>query len=183
MSIYLSIDLDYWKGSRKPERFLNRVISLRRPVAVRREHHELLGHMNRYSYDCLINIDWHSDLVENDMKLPCLDDGTWGNHIRAKNRNHYLWIYPSDSCVAGPDNMSSTGYCNAWANKNPFLVRNPKQVCGWERVSKRKQFITEREMDEVVAVGICYSPSFTSIAYNERVGQHMKKLGLQTFWG
>ena len=144
MSIFLSIDLDYFRTGTEPERFLNRVIKLRKPIEIVKDHHELLNHMNSFSYDCLINIDWHSDLVENLPKMPPFDCGTWGNFIKESNRNHFIWIYPAQSCVAGRDNSSSTGYCNAWADYNPFLVRNTKKVCGWERVSKRRKFITKR---------------------------------------
>ena len=178
MSIYLSIDIDYWKTGAAPERFLEKVIRLRKPIKVTKDHHELLGHMNSFSYDCLINIDWHSDLVENIPYLPHLNLGTWGNFIRKENRNHFIWIYPAASCVEGRDNWSSTGYCNAEAKYNPFLVRNTKKVCGWERVSKRRRFITEGEMREVVGVGICYSPDYGSQYIRERVKSFLKKRGL-----
>ena len=178
MRIYLSIDLDYWKTGRRPEQFLNRVKALRKPIKVTEEHHDLLSHMNSFSYDCLINIDWHSDLCENIPDFPILKDGTWANHIRAGNRNQFIWIYPSYSCVEGRDNSSSTGYCNALGKYNPFLVRDPLKVCGWNRVNKRKRFITEEEMSQVIGVGICLSPAYTSQYTLDRAKEHLKKLEL-----
>jgi len=179
MGIYLSVDLDYWKTGRHPEYFLKRLIALHKPMLIKQDHHELLRHMNSFSYDCLMNIDWHSDLCENVPNIPSLECGTWGNHIRERNRKHFLWVYPASSCVEGPDNSSSSGYCNMYAKLNPFLVRKPHSICGWEKVSKRKKFITEEELSQVIAIGICLSPDFTSCYVLERTERHLKELGLK----
>lgn len=128
-------------------------------------HEDLLKHMQKFDFNKLINFDYHSDICEGsagDHSEPDkLLNGTWANFVSKKNRGHYIWVYPETSCARGRCNSDSDSFCNVDPNRNPFLVKNPRPVCGWKKVSKRKAMLTENELKRVIAVGFAMSPWYS----------------------
>jgi len=159
---YLSIDLDYWKVF--PEQFINKIVRLNVPTAVAIEHHHLLPHVNKFT-ECtrLVNIDQHADLCGNLPKDEKVCDGTWGCRVswREKESSTFVWSYPDASSVTGRTNMESLGWCDNAPEDNPFFSRTPSNLCEWSFVSRRRlPLLTRNELNSVVAVGICISPTF-----------------------
>jgi hypothetical protein len=98
MKNYLSIDLDFWNlyGSNGSLNFLRQVKESNIPVHIVDSHEELLPFINKGKYDTIFNIDYHSDIANNDKdgNLCELNCGTWANHVR--HRNRFVWIHPAD---------------------------------------------------------------------------------------
>jgi hypothetical protein len=175
-SYYLTVDLDFWGlGSRNhrefPWKFLKKLMSLDVPLKAYDEHHFVISDINKYDYDVLINIDYHSDIsninvedfaAEKSFLADNFNCGTWANYV--KNRNNYLWIYPERECISGKSNIDSRGYCNDDPNLNPFLLskKDVRKCCAWKDVAHRKKFITTDELSRVVAISIVLSYDFAA---------------------
>lgn len=156
MNVYLSIDLDYWNGqrSRGINRFFSRVFDLRLPIFVVPSHDQLLEHINSHpECDCLINVDYHSDVVdrvESKSQRNELTEGSWVSFVRWRNRASYVWRYPDEMCRS-----HNEGYCHLDApGKNPF--ENPR-VSGW-REAREIRGVRGLPWDSVIAVGVSLSP-------------------------
>lgn len=157
MSIYLSLDLDFWE--KFPRKLFDAVAGLSCPKKIVMEHHDLLPHINRQSFETLVNVDFHSDLANCDRvggrrRNPQLNDGTWGNHVHRKGQREFIWSCPDyDRCVT-----RLAGAC--WQGDNTPFVKNCKEVCGWKRTKIRRKWIPK--LRDVVAVGIAVSRDYTT---------------------
>ena len=160
---YLTIDIDYWYKNTFPVKFLERIKELNVPIAVAVHHHELLPHMNRFKH-CrrLINIDYHADVCgnpDNNIELEC---GTWGNFVdwRIQEDTAFTWCYPTNECVVGKTNEEGC-WCDINPDENPFFRHNPRKLCGWDKVSRRRLPVLKREeLHNIIAIGICLSPDY-----------------------
>lgn len=184
MKYYLSIDADYWNGlfpyhgwAICQKEYLKLECSIRNtllklkqlhvPVKVKKDHHELLEHMNGFKFDALVNIDYHADLCDGIPETGSLDNfncGTWGNYIsmEIKERGTFIWVYSADDSVFGRCNSDgSKGYCNDNPRKNPFLTKDSANICGWKKTKQVKRRLPKNLWDNIVAAGICYSPDYT----------------------
>jgi len=149
---YLSIDLDYWKKLPFPADFFHSIFRSGFPIRVVNHHQQLIAHVDKLHCHDLINIDWHSDLADivfvegSGQTFNC---GTWINFVKKPNR--FTWYYPSPQSLSL---MAQGGYCHI--SQNPFLAKNPKEVCGWPSVAKI-QGLPVRWDDDVKGIGIAIS--------------------------
>jgi len=174
MKYYLSIDADYWNGlhiydfelERSIRDTLLKVKQLRVPVQVEKDHHELLDHIDKFKFNALVNMDYHADLTNGIPETGTLDDlncGSWGNYIdmEVKSNGTFIWVYSDDDSVRGRCNEDSGGYCNDYGEENPFLTKDPANICGWKKTRKVKRRLPKDLWGNVVAAGICFSPDYT----------------------
>jgi hypothetical protein len=158
---FLSIDLDYWTDL--PEKdmisFLKKIKQLDLPIKPFIEHHEMLKYINRYDFDILYNIDYHSDIV--DQPETCdleLNEGTWANFVKKKYERTFIWIHPKKSCYMANNGYAGDGRCDMY--ENPFT----QDVSGWWNVKHRKaKLLTEKELETVRYIGITVSPDWTPV--------------------
>lgn len=147
--IYLSIDLDYWCQDDSPSdcrAFFEQVFALKKPIMVVMTHHHLL--LDIEASDCLElwNVDWHSDLCEENPPPP-LNEGTWGAHISWRSSGTFVWRYPRDACL-----KSGSGYCHD--NANPFIDRAATR---WGKTILRKG-TKSIPWHRVTRIGLALSP-------------------------
>jgi len=102
---HLTIDLDYFIYPSSESCYdqgvslLNKVKSLKVPLIVKRHHHHILPYINKYKFDKIINVDYHSDIVhdilleDDDTKLD-LNCGTWANFYKHKESCIFEWRHP-----------------------------------------------------------------------------------------
>ena len=113
---YLSVDLDYWGAypwsitKRSLINFMSKIDVLDVPIKVVVSHEEILQHLNKYKVKNLINIDYHSDIANEDGKMH-LCDGTWVNYYKYKEDCSFIWYHPI------PEGKMLSGRCDDWRNK------------------------------------------------------------------
>lgn len=184
MRTYLSIDLDYWTFidsktlDYQPfidcDEFFAKVLKLKLPITYVRHHHVLLRAINSVpDLDCVVNVDYHSDLA--DINLDCeknaeLNPGTWGNFIYCRSHGTFQWNYPFDKCKG-----DFTGYCHSIEENNPF--KNSSHS-GWAR-AEHTHGIKEIPWKTIVGVGVCLSPNYTTRF--SAVEKSLKKMGMLTW--
>ncbi len=159
--IYLSIDLDYWictNGNWRPPKgipFLRKVFNLGVPLQVVLSHEELLKYINKSGANAIINIDYHSDLADNDVDGVELNEGTWGNHVAfcGDQNASFIWIHPYPVC-----NSRNEGRCDEY--ENPF-TKQCKRICGWTKTERKCGKLPSKSvLNKVVEVGISISPNW-----------------------
>jgi len=157
MNVYLSIDLDFWCDEITPysaTRFFRRLLShFGRPIMVALHHHHLVDHINSVTgLDTVINLDYHSDLMDELGDSLTLEESNWANFINFQNfrfkRGTYVWRYPDEKCLD-----QDTGYCHRV--DNPFEER----CTGWAHV-KKKEGLARIPWDCIREVGVCLSPKW-----------------------
>lgn len=152
MRTYLSIDLDFWckhNDAWHAERFFKRVWALNLRICVALHHHHLLRHINRQKkLDAVVNVDFHSDIIEDHEGFPEfeLNEGTWANFVKHQERMTFEWRYPEKECLA-----DDIGYCHQFLN--PF----EEDCTYWQRVKKREG-VARIPWGDICAVGVCLSP-------------------------
>ena len=172
MSVYLSIDLDYWMNHESvddSDHFFDLVFAhchaLKIPIRLVREHHWLLPHINASKCEDVWNIDYHSDLADRDkhgrIELNC---GTWGNHVRFRAKGTYVWCAPDQRCRSNGE-----GWCHIM--RNPFVSdcsgwKRTRSLIGWKRIP----------WEQVRRVGVAVSPDFFKVAPVEGVLSRFKLL-------
>ena len=137
MKTYLSIDLDFWnhRSLTELEKVLLRVKEVvekrELPFAIVDQHHRLVRHIDRCECERVINMDYHSDIVnkpfpcENEMSFNC---GSWANFVRKKLRKEYVWLYPKNTKM-------KWAYCH-WPQHYRFSPFHDPSQAGWESVRK-----------------------------------------------
>jgi hypothetical protein len=141
--VHLSFDMDYWNEqdvnvfSRDFRQILSIVKSRNLPFCDFDEHHKILKFLNKRNVDTVVNVDYHSDIAEDDKwykdsykeKLP-LNCGTWGNFVRKsiKENGTFLWVHPHSS----RRKMEEWAYCHSIIN--PFQ----KKVTHWKQVEQKR---------------------------------------------
>lgn len=164
--VYLSVDLDYWTGDirtkRGMEQFVNKIIDKYEegmPVKLVLDHHRLLNHVNKFEVDTLINVDYHSDIVE-ETANESLDCGSWITFVRDKGEMHVTWCAPNyKECVT-----HGAGRCDDWFgpyNTQEGVLERP-EIAGWKSI-----YTTEGvgciPWGNVVAIGVAVSPNYWGV--------------------
>ena len=149
MATYLSVDLDYWGrfSAQDLHDFIAKTLELRVPKCLVYSHEMMLDHINSFSFDRLINVDYHSDLCRACQER--VADYNWSTFVLKANRDLYEWRFPSyQSCVHQKD-----GLCDL---EEPDLFQHPERT-NWRSLVLR-QGLQDIPWEDVVAVGFC--PSF-----------------------
>lgn len=167
MKAYLSIDCDYWRRHQDPRSctaFFQEVWKLGLPIYVAMFHHHLLPHINSFNCDTLINVDFHSDLVDLDIgRATPFNEGTWGNFIDWRYDGTFVWRYPSSECLE-----IGRGYCHYKCN--PF---QEPWVAGWQ-FTKKRPGLWGVPWQHVKAVGVCLSPDW--LGNTDAIAEPLTKL-------
>lgn len=169
MRAYLSIDLDYWRLDSKTcdvKCFFRRVFELGLPICVALHHHHLLDDINDRRLDTLVNVDYHSDIVDEFVEL---SEGNWANFVQFKKHGTFVWRYPNKKCL-----NKDAGYCHD--KKNPFT----RKCSGWHHV-KKKEGIARISWSKISAVGVCLSPAW--LGDPSIVGEIIETLELMEWMG
>lgn len=159
----LSIDLDYWNTvTHHTTNFLKRVLQLDVPIILTKHHHQSLAFINRHEGKYLVNVDYHSDLCEDDADggLPSLNCGTWGNHVRWRKKGTFVWMCPNKKkCY-----QFGFGRCDSARDRrtDPFK----KKKSGWQK-TKVFQKLKNLKLERVKAVAICVSPDYLEWNYED----------------
>jgi hypothetical protein len=160
VSTYLSLDIDYWGNSQDDRHmfpFVQRVLALKKPTLVVRDHHHLLPHINKYTSDRLINVDYHDDIVykptqgeRGDSRAVELEEGTWGSFVKWREGAWFQWMHPHVG------DKFNDGLCDPLV----YIYGPEDSGCtGWSRVTKRRGTSTI-PWDDIIAVGIALSPTY-----------------------
>jgi hypothetical protein len=160
MKAYLSIDLDYWRASSRQTpvvNFFKKVFAMGLPIMVALHHHHLVRDINSkvQDFDTLINVDYHSDLSDENFKGlgPLeLEEGTWANFIHFRGDGHFIWRYPILECLQWGEGAS--GYCHR--RMNPFVDQD---VSGWEHTTMIHG-VAHLPWNKIGAIGVCLSPGW-----------------------
>lgn len=156
---YLSVDLDYWileRDDASSLRFFERIFWSDVQIDFVESHEELLEFVNLKNYGKLINVDWHSDLVEASCSHLELEEGSWVNYVDWKASGAYEWIYPCDVRWS-----FSSGNC--YHKEDPFR----DGLCDWGSVSRSPNL--EIDFGEVERVGVSFSPNWVNVLSVQRV--------------
>jgi len=173
MGVYLSVDLDYWRGHKSPNSsnyFFNKVFDLNVPITFVIEHEELLSDIKKMKdLTSLYNIDYHSDIIGRRDINDIPEDYDWANFVPGRSKAQFVWCMPKNECY-----LNDLGTCHADGD-DPF---RPQKNSGW----KNCQMMTGLRMipwDYIDRVGICLSPCFVNlVSVNptiERLGLSVKK--------
>ena len=175
MRTYLSVDLDWWAAGTEGSLvyFFAHVFDLKLPICVAPFHDQLLDHINANPCERLINVDYHSDLVDiptpaEDLSLTCLNEGTWGNFVAWKQSAAFVWRYPK--CIHEPAN----GFCHC--DYDPF--KNACH-CGW-RATKMATGLGCIPWRTVHAIGVCLSSYWLNGAPVQRITDRLGISGWRT---
>jgi hypothetical protein len=153
--IFLSIDLDYWAECRSDEqsyRFFKRLAKLGKPVLLVKSHEQMLRAVNRSKCECLINVDAHSDIADDDPRHKPLElsDGTWVNFVSWKKTGEFRWISKDwIKCHCSRDVFDGPAYYPGWRT----LTAQDNLVIPWKLVTD---------------IGVAISPGYTNGARVER---------------
>lgn len=102
---HLTIDLDYFLYPNSEASWedcihiLSTVKEMSIPLIVKEEHHNILPYINKFKFDKIINVDYHSDIVhdipleDDDTKLD-LNCGTWANFYKHRENCIFEWRHP-----------------------------------------------------------------------------------------
>lgn len=66
------------------------------PLIVKSEHQDILPYINKFKFDRIMNVDFHSDLVhdvqyEDDRSELDLNCGTWANFYKYRSTCQFVW--------------------------------------------------------------------------------------------
>lgn len=148
---YLSIDTDYWTNSTIAKfvwelgKFLiDRPKDI--PISAVMNHQQLLWNVNRAHVQRLVNLDFHSDLLEKEVDT--LHCGSWVSYVQWRRWGEYIWVRPEEDPTLGSCNRGSD-----WANgtdwkKATSVVRAP------DRMNLRSLH------RNCLGIGLCMSPAF-----------------------
>jgi hypothetical protein len=179
---YWSIDLDFWgtqhfwginrgSDSRKvPVRKLDALLKLDVPIFACKYHHEMLVDLEdkaEWDWTTLINIDYHSDLPNQDdidrtfKSGPghfrpdgyWLDEGNWIGFTPHIEHRKFKWIYPYSNC-----NTKHHGWCHDPEAGDPFK----SDTSGFFSVELELQQHPQLDASGVVAIGLCVSPNWST---------------------
>ncbi len=172
MNVYLSVDLDYWRRQRDPKSctaFFQEVWKLGLPICVAMYHHHLLPHMNGQDCDTLVNVDYHSDIVDPDPgRALDFTEGSWANFVDWRYSSRFIWRYPLPECLG-----VGRGYCHE--KRNPF---DKPGIAGWNYAQKRLG-LYGIPWRHIKAVGVCLSPDW--LGHTDALVEPLNKLRL-TRW-
>lgn len=158
---FLSIDLDYWRTvTPSMVSFLKKVRGLKVPMMLCKSHEQMLRFVNQRNTHCLINVDYHADLSEDDAydKPPVVECGTWVNSVKWRKKGTFVWVCPNKKkCY-----KEGLGRCDSYRDEktDPFKKRNN----GWHRKQVRVG-LKHINFSRVNAVAFALSPDY--LEWNE----------------
>lgn len=159
--VLLSVDLDFWRESRKPAKeFFKSLFESGLKICVSVDHHDLLPFVNSFP-ECrkLINIDYHSDICpDQTAREEGLTCGDWVNFVDWPRKEEYIWIYPSEKCAANYEKGNTgtySGWCHA-PDEDPFK----KGETEWEKCTTVLRLIPRDILKEICSIAICLSPDY-----------------------
>jgi hypothetical protein len=159
----LSIDLDYWKTVTPTMLdFVQQTLKLDVPKVLTKYHHRILPFVNRHPSKYLVNIDYHSDICEDDGEyLPELNCGTWVNHVKWRHQATFIWVCPNKrNCY-----YDCEGRCDSNRNYQTDPFKNDNN--GWLR-TKVRTGLNHVNLQRVKAIGFTLSPDY--LFWNVKVG-------------
>lgn len=126
------------------------------------EHQELVPHINEQSYSKIIHIDQHQDICyptkqylnpdSNELDCEC---GTFLYFIENRKEMDFVWYYPDyNYCIERGMGFCMATYYHPEAKKN-WIFKTQK------RTTKN---ISEKELEDVTAVGIAFSFDYLDIS-------------------
>lgn len=135
------------------------------PVIVKTHHHHILKYINQFEFKKIINVDAHSDIVNEDCGFD-LDCGSWANFYKHKKNAVFEWIHPHSE--AKWFNLGRCDYYN-WTDWNKEKVK-----FGYKDAihRKRSDVISLVIPKDVHSISVVVSPDYWS--YNNN--QYMKTL-------
>lgn len=166
---YLTVDLDYWYSRKVTGTgldFIKSLLALNRPMKIFTEHHLILKDIDR-QYQKVVNVDFHSDLVDRVSGFP--NCGTWANYFPGRQNAVYEWRYPNEmECVTfgrglcHPDEDENGEECyNECYDKtrdgNRFDPFSHPEFWTWKNVS-RKQGLNKLNLKDVDKISFILSP-------------------------
>jgi len=160
-STVLSLDLDYFNyylNLESLDQVFSRILTLNVPMLLVDSHEKMVGFINRYKFDTLINMDEHSDMMSiSESKKHC---GSWVNFINHDNQSRtYIWLVPSTrlSSDTGVTCDVPSGRCDGIPG---FYTAEKEYLRPWRKV---KRTSTQRVINwrEVKCVGIALSRDYT----------------------
>lgn len=166
MSHFLSVDIDFWVGSKNVsiepslDVFLAQLTSAAQkqhiPITAVDSHQQMLPLVNASTARTLINIDAHSDLT--DDKIDFLQCGTWVSFVKWRKEGQYCWI--TNPC------MKNEGDCNGDAPI--FCPRSIRSdLSDWKQLSRnvRKNLPPiEQLIANCTEISVCKSPRYAEQA-------------------
>jgi len=175
-TIFLSIDLDYWLNINRLQKELRYILNnCSAPVKLFHEHHHTLNWINKNPCDVLLNVDYHSDLADDNPKgPPRLSCGTWGNHVKWRKTGKFVWLptrYANYTEGWGVCCTSRGSGINKIEN-DPFK----ESLSGWEdRTEVIKSTINKIPLKQVKAIAICLSIDYC-LWYGCIFDKHIEKV-------
>jgi hypothetical protein len=158
--IFLSIDIDYYLKGQLPTflKHLNLFTHCRDRISAVTNHHQMLDIANRFNFDTLVNVDAHTDLVEEhpDLDLSC---ATWCSFLNRKRSTNYLWIHPFRKDIHSIRN----GECGSIYSGAIFprdLSTVPTRRIGFNDVNERSPFNPTQLLPQAVHISFCISPTY-----------------------
>lgn len=155
-SIYLSLDLDVFNTTKDVSIFddiMQHVIQ-HKDVKVCMSHEKILGHVNTSKSRELWNVDFHTDLYQEDEDtyLEGLNCGNWCNYVKWRKNNMLVWVNPHSSKGA----MTKYGRCD---NLHSVPLSNSK-VFGWHVITRKLSKLVI-PWTRVERIGVAVSPNYT----------------------
>jgi len=152
---FLSIDLDFWSNvTPKMLEFIKEVNRLKVPKLIANEHHHILPFVNKHPSKVLMNIDYHSDLAEDN--LSDVNCGTWANHVKWRLKSHYIWVCPNRrDCYVKGNGRCDTGRDFPGDPTDPF----GKRLSTWKYTTV-KTGLQWVNLSRVKAVAYAVSPDY-----------------------
>lgn len=165
--MYLSVDMDYWFNQYSSYDYFNRysledgnensfykfmqkVFDLNVPVFFCEEHHNILEDLNKIRVDKVYNIDFHSDIVYEDVSH-ILDEGSWANYYIHRNFCEFEWRYPDKfECVT-----EGYGLCHTLYNSRA----TQRSRMGYNKVIFREG-LHRIDWGSITNVGLCLSENW-----------------------
>lgn len=116
---YLSVDLDFWGAFKYKKEdvksFINDILNLDIPIHVVTSHEHILRYINKYELKYLVNMDYHSDICNEDTQYE-LNDGTWVNFYKYPSICNYTWIYPAQKIFRLSQGRCDNILTSKWQN-------------------------------------------------------------------
>lgn len=171
-TIFLSIDLDYWLSIKKLRKELAYILdNCSAPVRLYHEHHHILDWVNQNPCDILLNVDYHSDLADdNKNKVPRLSCGTWGNHVKWRKTGTFIWMPPRYTNYTLGWGVCCTNFHGI--DNDPFKM----PLSGWENRTKViRPSIDKIPLKQVKAIAICLSIDYC-FWYDYGCKKHVQKI-------
>lgn len=158
ISSFLTVDLDYWmtfgnEAIASIYTFLEHIYRQNKPITVVKYHHEILLKLHQFSFDRLINVDFHSDITDLSVEfhhISQFNEGTWVNFVNKKNRNEFIWHHPSQHI----DHINQ-GKCHG-----AFDVFDSDQKVGWPSIKMIHGLPNYNDIKRCCGYCICVSPNW-----------------------